>query len=153
MAQDMTNQPLTNLPNLPNLKPQPIPEPKVFRGDEVLPPTTAQVQVPEGAVMLLPSGDWCDKAAALLVLEAEGKRALAKSLNGTHQDPAGAAARDRNMREFHRLLSADNLKEISRRLYGNDKSKWFRLEDLKHPEVRVTGDDGQPVEVEWNPEG
>lgn len=143
MAQDTTQA-------LPLLKPEKKAAARVYRGDDVMPPQVEVGDVPEGAVMMLHNGDWCDKAAALLVLEAEGNRARQKAVGGAHGDPAGASARERMLEEMYRLLAADNMAAISQKLFGHKKAKWFRLSNLAHPEVKRIGPDGEPVAAKVN---
>ncbi len=137
---------------LPVLKPEKKAPPRVLKtAEDVHPPQVEIVDVPEGAVMMLPNGDWCHKDAALEVLYGEGKRAANKSAKGIFSEVnggGGAAARERSLRDIWMLLKRDDLKGISRKLYGHDKAKWFRLEDITHPEVRAFDDKGEPVEVE-----
>lgn len=149
MAQDTSQQVA-----LPNLKPEKKAPPRLLKGEEVLPPLVQQLDVPEGAVMLLPDGNWVDKAGALLVLRGEGNRALTKAVSGAHGEPAGASARERSVQDIYKLLSHDDLKGISRKLFGHDKAKWFRLSDITHPEVRTVNAAGEPVraEVDWDAE-
>jgi hypothetical protein len=139
---------------LATLKPEPKAPARLLKGDQVLPPQTEVLVVPEGAVILLPGGDWTDKTGALLVLKGEGNRALTKAVSGTHGDPAGASARERSVKDIYEMLKRDDLKGISRKLFGHTNAKWFRLADITHPEVRRVNADGEPAraEVDWDHE-
>ena len=147
----------TQAAQLPQLKPEPKGKAQFFRGAAINPPMTEPVDQPDGAVMMLPNGDWCDQEAALLVLKAEGNRAANKSVRGTFSEVnggGGASARERSLRDIYRLLQRGDMKGVSRKLYGHDKATWFRLTDIKHPETRTVSETGEDVrvEVQWDNE-
>lgn len=105
----------------------------------------------EGAVMHLRGMDWADLDGTLLILQAEGKRAVAKSRRAGNREAPGALARASKMEEAYKALKRGGVAAVTRKLYGEERP-WFEFADLVHDETKpleeaVTADD---IELGWD---
>jgi hypothetical protein len=107
----------------------------IFRGPDMVPePLAVGDTRPQGGMLLLPFGDWCDKEATLAYLKAEGSQALMAERRPFNQDAAGAAARGRKLRDRYDAIKSGRFKGI------------FTMDDpaLAHEEI-LPPEDGEPV--------
>lgn len=123
-------------PELQSLKLAPAVKgaPRLLTPDSIL-ESSADKDIPDGAVMQLHNGDWCDKAMTIQVLEAQGIRCAKKMRRKDYDDIAGAAARNAVLR--------DKCKEVR-----DGKAAPFKLADLVHAEILPLSDDQTDADIE-----
>lgn len=126
---------------------KPTPQPQLMTAANVGGVTEAVKPPFASAVMHLGGLDWCDMEAALLVLQAEGKRALAKAHRAGNTEAPGAQARAKSLEDVYKLLKRGGVEAVTRKLYGETRA-CFALRDIVHPETKPLDEATQAEDIE-----